>query len=178
MPEDHVTLSKAALSKNGQKHSGANILSKDQDISPEEKQVVNNLKKRDAEVKSHEAAHMAAGSGIVRGGASYEYQSGPDGKMYAVGGEVQIDVSPASTPEATIQKMQQVRAAALAPAQPSGTDRAVAAQASQMEAQARIEKMMEDQEDQEITAPPTDPTDPISPEDVHSPPGSRIDFLA
>lgn len=184
MPEDHVTLSKEALARYGQKYGAANSLSKDQDISPEEKQVVNQLKKRDAEVKAHEAAHMAAGSGIVRGGASYQYQSGPDGKMYAVGGEVQIDVSPENTPEATIRKMQQVRAAALAPAQPSGTDRAVAAQASQIEAQARIEKMQENKEDRGIDAPSANPADPIqtsdsiNTEDIHRPPGSRIDFMA
>jgi hypothetical protein len=60
--------------------------------------------------------------------------------MYAVGGEVQIDTSPAGSPEATIRKMQQIRRAALAPSQPSGTDRAVAAQASQIETQARMAK--------------------------------------
>jgi hypothetical protein len=181
MPEDHVTFSQEALAQNGQKHSNSNILAKDRDISPEEKQVVNDLKRRDTEVKAHEAAHMAAGSGIVQGGASYEYQSGPDGKMYAVGGEVQIDVSAESSPEATIQKMQQVRAAALAPAQPSGTDRAVAAQASQIEAQARIEKMKENKEyqrDQEDDPLRTSPSDLQQYAASKSPLGSRIDFMA
>lgn len=178
MPEDRVTFSKEALAKNGQKTIGSSILSEDQDISPEEKQVVNDLKRRDTEVKAHETAHMAAGSGIVQGGASYEYQSGPDGKMYAVGGEVQIDVSPGSTPEATIQKMQQVRAAALAPAQPSGTDRAVAAQASQIEAQARIDKMLENKEDQGADAPQTSPSDRQPYAASQSIPGSHIDFMA
>lgn len=181
MPDDRVTFSKEALDRNGQKPKGANVLSKDLDISPEKKQVVNDLKRRDTEVKAHEAAHMAAGSGIVQGGASYEYQTGPDGKMYAVGGEVQIDVSSESTPEATIQKMQQVRAAALAPAQPSGTDRAVAAQASQIEAQARMEKMMEDKENQEdrgIDTPFAKPADPRETVDVSNPTGSLIDFMA
>src|SRR5690606_14550048 len=68
----------------------------------------------------------------------YSYQQGPDGKQYAVGGEVGIDVSSVpNNPQATIQKMQQVRAAALAPAEPSGADHAVAAKAAQAEAQAR-----------------------------------------
>ena len=58
-----------------------------------------------------------------------------DGRRYAVGGEVDLDVH-WPTPDETIRNAQQVRSAALAPAQPSGQDRAVAAAASQMEAQA------------------------------------------
>jgi hypothetical protein len=107
------------------------------ELSAEEKKQVVDLKKRDREVKAHEAAHMAAGGGYVRGGASYSYQTGPDGKRYAVGGEVSIDTSAEDDPNATIRKMQTVRSAALAPANPSGQDRSVAAAASAMEAKAR-----------------------------------------
>ena len=108
-------------------------------LSPEQSQEVEKLKKRDQEVKAHEKAHAAAGAGIVKGGASYQYQRGPDGKMYAVGGEVKIDTAPERDPEDTIRKMQQVRKAALSPTQPSAQDRSVAAQASQIEAEARAE---------------------------------------
>jgi hypothetical protein len=108
-------------------------------LGPEEKKEVENLKKRDQEVKAHEQAHMAAGSGVVIGGANYEYQRGPDGKMYAVGGEVKIDTSRENSPAQTISKMQQVKRAALAPAQPSAQDRSVAARAAQVEAEARSE---------------------------------------
>lgn len=153
----------------------------EEDLSAEEKQTVNELKKRDAEVKAHEAAHMAAGGGLVQGGASYEYQSGPDGKMYAVGGEVQIDMSAANSPEATIRKMQQIRRAALAPAQPSGTDRAVAAQASQIEAQARMEKNQEAKENEDIpdalSPLMADAAQPQAPA-AAGPKGSQIDYLA
>lgn len=111
-----------------------------EELSEEERQQVEKLRARDAEVRTHEAAHMAAGGAHVRGGATYSYQQGPDGKSYAIGGEVSIDVSPIpGNPQATIQKMQQVRAAALAPAEPSGADRSVAAAASQAEAKARQE---------------------------------------
>ncbi len=117
----------------GEKPAGAG-----ESLTEEERQQVDKLKARDAEVRAHEAGHMAAGGSHVRGGATYTYQQGPDGKQYAIGGEVGIDVSSISgNPQATIQKMQQVRAAALAPAEPSGADRAVAAAASQVEAQAR-----------------------------------------
>jgi hypothetical protein len=112
----------------------------DQELTESEKQQVQKLKQRDREVRAHERAHMAAGAGLVRGGASFSMQRGPDGSMYAVGGEVSIDTSAENDPDATIRKMQQVKRAALAPAEPSGTDRAVAAQAGQVEAQARQEK--------------------------------------
>ncbi len=106
----------------------------------DEKKRIAELKARDQEVKAHEQAHAAIG-GQYAGAPSYEYETGPDGQQYAVGGEVRIDVSEVpNDPRATIQKMQQVKAAALAPAEPSNADRAVAAQASRtlMEAQADL----------------------------------------
>jgi hypothetical protein len=115
-------------------------------LTAEQQREVQRLKQKDQEVKAHERAHMAAGAGVVMGGASYQYQRGPDGKMYAVGGEVKIDTSRENSPEATIGKMQQVKRAALAPAQPSGQDRSVAAQAAQFEAEARIELTQQKQE--------------------------------
>ncbi|MCX7023185.1 MAG: putative metalloprotease CJM1_0395 family protein [Spirochaetes bacterium] len=103
-------------------------------------QVIRALSSRDAEVRAHEAAHVGAGGRYVRGGASFSYQRGPDGRMYAVGGEVGIDTSPVpGNPEATAAKMRTVRAAALAPADPSGADRSVAAAAAQQEAAALSE---------------------------------------
>ena len=73
-------------------------------------------------------------------GVSFTYQRGPDGVQYAVGGEVGIDTSPvAGDPEATLAKAQRIRAAALAPAEPSAQDLRVAAQAAQLAVQARAE---------------------------------------
>jgi hypothetical protein len=106
------------------------------ELTADEQQMVAELRTRDAEVRSHESAHMAAGGGLT-GGMSLSYQLGPDGKRYAVGGEVSIDASPGNTPEETVLKAQRVRAAALAPAEPSAQDRSVAARAGQMEADAR-----------------------------------------
>lgn len=97
------------------------------------------LQKRDTEVRAHEQAHAAAG-GNYAGAPSYEYQKGPDGKLYAVGGETPIDTAPvADDPQATIAKMETVIRAALAPAQPSSQDLKVAAQAQQAKTQAQIE---------------------------------------
>lgn len=113
-------------------------------LTEEEQKQVDELKARDMEVKSHEQAHIAAGGSYVRGAASYDYQTGPDGKKYAVGGEVSIDTSAVEgDPQATINKAQVVIKAAMAPAEPSGQDRAVASQARQMMASARKELMSE-----------------------------------
>lgn len=113
------------------------------------------LKNRDREVRTHEQAHKAAG-GSHAGAISYDYQQGPDGKRYAVGGEVSIDVSKENEPAATITKMRQVRAAALAPAEPSSQDRSVAAQAMQTENEARQELAQERAEGTENGGEQTD----------------------
>jgi len=109
------------------------------ELSKEDQQKINELKKRDQEVKAHEQAHIAAGGAYVQGGAQLTYEKGPDGRRYAVGGEVSISTSKARTPEETITKAQVIRRAALAPADPSPQDRRVAAQASAMETSARRE---------------------------------------
>lgn len=118
-----------------------------QQLTKEELAKVQELKERDAEVRAHEQAHLAAAGGHATGGASYTLQKGPDGRSYAVGGEVGIDMSKESDPSATIAKMQTVQRAALAPANPSSTDRQVAAQAAVKEAQARQELLQEQQEE-------------------------------
>ncbi|GDY13421.1 hypothetical protein LBMAG53_22990 [Planctomycetota bacterium] len=108
-------------------------------VSPAEQRQLADLRRRDQQVRAHEAAHSAAG-GSLTGAVSYTFQKGPDGQSYAVGGEVSIDTSAVDgDPQATIAKAQQIVRAALAPADPSGQDRAVAAQAAQLAVQARME---------------------------------------
>lgn len=110
------------------------------ELSAEAQKKVAELKQVDQRVRAHEAAHMAAGGGLVRGGASFSYSRGPDGKTYAVAGEVSIDASAVpDDPAATLRKAQQVVAAALAPADPSPQDRKVAASAGAMAAEAASE---------------------------------------
>jgi hypothetical protein len=108
------------------------------------------MKQRDREVRQHEQAHVAAGGAHVRGGASFSYATGPDGRRYATGGEVSIDTSAVhDDPAATVRKMQVVRSAALAPADPSPQDRTVAAEASRTEARARAELQQQQVDDGE-----------------------------
>ena len=123
-----------------------------QQLSAQERAQVQRLQQRDRQVRAHERAHVAAGGRYVRGGARYQYQTGPDGRRYAVGGEVSIDASKEATPEATIRKARAVKRAALAPAQPSAQDRAVAARAAQMEREARAELQRQRQEEAQAAA--------------------------
>ncbi len=107
--------------------------------SQENQAVIVELSRRDAEVRRHEAAHASAG-GQFAGAPSFQFTKGPDGRSYAVSGEVPIDLSPVpDDPQATIQKMRQVKRAALAPANPSAADRGVAASADRQALAAQLE---------------------------------------
>lgn len=126
------------ISKDGKILSTLSDRSSDpNDLTEDEQRQVKNLQKRDREVRAHEQAHLAAAAGLRASGPFYQYTKGPDGKKYATGGEVRIDNSPEKDPQETILKMQRVKTAALAPANPSAQDRSVATQASRTEAQAR-----------------------------------------
>jgi hypothetical protein len=117
----------------------------DNELTEEEEKVVEDLKQTDQEVRAHEQAHKTVG-GAYAGAIQYETVTGPDGREYAIGGEVPIDASPiAGNPEATIRKLDIVIRAALAPAQPSSQDFAVAraAQAARAEAQKQLNEQRE-----------------------------------
>ncbi|HDT6075508.1 TPA: hypothetical protein QHC28_000035 [Aeromonas veronii bv. veronii] len=116
---------------------------KQQEQQQRQEQQVQDLVERDKEVRTHEQAHQSAG-GEYASSPTYQFTQGPDGKRYATGGEVQIDTSVVpGDPAATIAKMQQIRSAALAPAEPSAQDLAVARSAAASEAKARKELMAE-----------------------------------
>ena len=120
----------------------------EQQLSDEQRQQLLELQARDREVRQHEQAHLAAAGPYVKGGPKYTYQKGPDGRQYAVGGEVSIDTSAVEgDPEATIAKARIVRQAASAPVDPSSQDRAVAAAASKMESEARQELRQQEQQE-------------------------------
>jgi len=139
--------------KNGETPAGGTPQKPDPQVQAQ----ITQLKSIEEKVKAHEAAHKAAG-GTMTGPVSYTYTRGPDGKNYITGGEVPISVSSGKTPQETINRMQQVIRAALAPADPSPQDRAVAGQAAAMQQEAR----------QQLAAAPatteTQPTAPAEPE--------------
>lgn len=103
----------------------------------DDRQLLQELASRDREVRAHEAAHAAVG-GQFAGAPRFTFQRGPDGVNYAVGGEVSISLpSSGGDPAATLRAAEQIRQAALAPADPSATDQRIAAQAARVAIEAR-----------------------------------------
>ena len=162
-PTDTVSLSDEAKSLSQTKEAVQN------ELSQEELKALQSLKARDREVKTHEQAHLAAAGGYARGGASFTTQKGPDGNSYAVGGEVSIDMSSANTPEATVEKMNTIRRAALAPATPSSTDRRVASQATALAQQAEMEIAKQHLENSTVKTDESDESNISSTQDLVSP---------
>lgn len=118
-------------STTGSQKSDAEILA--------ENEIIRSLEERDIEVRNHERAHASVG-GSHTGAPTYSYETGPDGKKYAVAGEVSVDLTPvAGDPKETIAKMKKVQAAALAPADPSSQDIRVAASAASIILEAQSE---------------------------------------
>lgn len=120
--------------KNGEKERDVSGAEK---LSEEDQRDVEELKRIDRKVHTHEQAHLSTAGGYARGGAHYDYVTGPDGNRYANSGHVNIDTSPEKSPEATLRKAATVRRAALAPADPSPADRQIAAEAVKMSQEAQ-----------------------------------------
>ena len=148
---DQVSLSEegkllAALNKSEDENgSGAKVKNLEdkkpsgEEMTEEEKQEAEKLKKRDREVRAHEQAHLSVAGNLAAGGANYEFKTGPDGQQYAVGGEVPLKVQDSPSPEEDLRNAQKLERAALAPVKPSSSDRAIAAKARKKVAQAQQE---------------------------------------
>ncbi|TVQ95891.1 MAG: hypothetical protein EA399_16885 [Desulfovibrionales bacterium] len=161
--DDDPNAAQAVDRGDGDKRNAIQAVPDESELSSEDRQVLEQLRQRDAEVRAHEQAHVAAGGQYVTSGASYTYETGPDGRQYAVGGEVSIDTSPVpGNPEQTEQKAQTIRRAALAPASPSAQDVKVATSASQMEAEARMERIQKEQEERQAEGNKAGRLQPVS----------------
>jgi len=138
-PADKVSLSPEARSGLRGRAEPGRTTGTPRRLDAEQERTVTELRQRDLHVRQHEAAHQAAG-GELTGAATFQYQVGPDGRSYAVGGEVPIAARSGRTPDETISIARRVRAAALAPADPSSADLAAAASAAQLEQKAQAQK--------------------------------------
>lgn len=114
------------------------------ELTSDERAQLAELKAVDTKVRAHEAAHQSGAA--AAGGASFTYQKGPDGIMYAVGGEVPVRIQTGSTPQESISNLQGVIATALAPADPSPQDISIASKARVMMMKAQQELALEIQE--------------------------------
>ena len=116
-------------------------------LTPAQQQQIEELRQIDGRVHRHEQAHIAAAGGLITSGPDYTYTYGPDGKPYAIGGEVGIDTSAEKKPEDNIDKGLHIQAAALAPADPSAQDYQVASLGGRLEAQGHGDLVRQQQEE-------------------------------
>lgn len=105
-------------------------LVKEKVLTLKEKLDVRQLAQMERSVREHERSHMVAARDLAISSPNYRLEHGPDGREYAVGGEVNISASTVSgDAQGTIDKALKIERAALAPADPSTKDMQVAAQA-------------------------------------------------
>lgn len=148
-----------------------------QQLTPQELKKIEQLKTRDTEVRAHERAHLNAAGTVAISGANFTFVTGSDGKRYAVGGEVSIDISAvADDPSATLKKADIIRRAALAPITPSAKDRQIAARAVTMASDARIEIQQLQLEEKKTSA--TDKESDETSEDQQKPTEEVVDTFA
>ncbi len=158
---------KTTSSDDEEKSGSSKTPATSQELSKDEAKEVEELKKRDTEVRQHEQAHLAAAGHLASGGAQYDYEKGPDGRQYATGGHVSISVGGGDEPEERMRNAQQAERAALAPAEPSAQDRKVAAEARQVATEAqkeindeRASQATESEETSQTGADQTEQADP------------------
>jgi hypothetical protein len=138
----------------GQEGSSSSLKNGEAKLTIAEQRQVAELQQIDRNVRAHEQAHISAGRGVVTSAANFSYTYGPDGRRYAVGGEVGVDTSAEKKPEANIDKGMRIQAAALAPKDPSSQDYQIASVGKRLEAQGRSDLAQQNIEEQAAAANP------------------------
>lgn len=82
--------------------------------------VLSRYKQSDAQIRLHEQTHSAASS--YASTPDYDYSVGPDGKLYATGGEVRVDTSIPKDKEAAAHKLSEIDNISSAPNDLSAAD--------------------------------------------------------
>ncbi|MFY9071335.1 putative metalloprotease CJM1_0395 family protein [Aliarcobacter butzleri] len=119
---DKKELQKSSFEKNDEVVLGENYDENDY------QRVLNKFKNKDSEVKTHEQTH--ASGATTTGAINYNYQVGPDGKLYAIGGSVRFDTSIPKDPQSAKIKMDQLQSASSSVSSLSGADASIAQSAS------------------------------------------------
>ena len=100
--------------------------------------VLDKFQSMDSKVRSHEQTHASLANTTTP--IQYNYQMGPDGKMYATGGSVRLDTSMPSDPEAAANKLDSIkRSASSSGSDMSGADSSIAISANLMKAKLSIQ---------------------------------------
>ena len=134
-----------------------------EDFSTEEQQELRDLERRDLQVRTRDMAFIAAAGGAA-GSYSLQYETGPDGRRYAVGADIKLDTSEGATPEQTLAKARALRAATMGARADSSNDASAAAKAVRMEAEARAEIARERGEAQQAAVESAGLMEPALPE--------------
>jgi len=122
------SVEKDVIHSNFQKNDYIDISNEGKYDKNDYQRVLDKLKASDSRIRTHEQAHAA--NGPTRSPISYNYQSGPDGKLYAVGGSVRLDTSLPSDPKEAAFKLSQIQRSASAPSGLSGADANISIQAN------------------------------------------------
>ena len=133
--------------RNRAEEERAQLESDSEELDTREQQEVEKMQRRDQEVRQHEQAHIAASGRLAVSGPVYQMEQGPDGRMYVTEGHVNFRTPPTQSPREKLELAEQLRRMALAPANPSGKDRSVAAQAARQISEARMAIIAEKQEE-------------------------------
>ena len=86
--------------------------------------VLNRFKSSDMETRNHEQLHASLGTTTTP--IRYDYQMGPDGKLYAIGGNVRFDTSIPKDKDEAIQKLDELQKASSSPEGLSRADSSIA----------------------------------------------------
>lgn len=86
--------------------------------------VLNKFKNKDNEVRIHEQTH--ASGATTTSAINYNYQVGPDGKLYAMGGSVRFDTSIPENSQSAKVKLEQLKKASSSVSSLSGADASIA----------------------------------------------------
>jgi hypothetical protein len=117
-------IDKDELSKSTFERNDSVLLSDGNYDENDYQRVLDRFQNRDQEVKTHEQVH--ASSTTTTSAMNYNYQLGPDGKLYAMGGSVRFDTSIPQDKEAASSKLEELKKAANAPGSLSSADAQIA----------------------------------------------------
>jgi hypothetical protein len=110
-------------------------------MTSDERSQLAHLRMTDAAVRSLQFSRIAM-AGSLAHGQSTQFTSGPDGRLYATSGEVDVDTNPGSTPRESLARASTLRRFSAAGGTPISTPAVqenVSAQAAQIEFAARSE---------------------------------------
>jgi pyruvate/2-oxoglutarate dehydrogenase complex dihydrolipoamide acyltransferase (E2) component len=151
IPDHKINLPEQELNK----IAGIKSVRKGRELTIKEKIEIMELEQLERSVREHERAHLRTARNLAVSQPTFEYKEGPDGKKYAVHGEVKIDSAVAGgDAEEAIEKALKMQRTALAPSDPSSKDLQVAARARIIESKAHRKLAREKQfENNNIQSP-------------------------